>query len=278
MLLDKLTKWSVENDIGELPESVVGESMTLPEVPVAKDSVLVCHEAGPDDWAYSDWFKTDEYIERPWDVDIMTSYSVIFYRNPNYFRELKKRYQDLIRELYMEHNHNPDETLDNLFAKWAGKEKDLYATICEKYGVEPTVAFTKTGLPLRLAETKQEIKQEVDRVEPEPSKTLLYRSSCGDLQAPVAKEKKAPKKAAKTTTKKVATPKASVKKVTTKKAPKNTKKVTTKKTVKKVATKKVQKKICVGGKSQRRPKWAEAMGDDWEPCKSEFKFFKKLCI
>ena len=211
MLLKNLTKWAEENDIGDLPGSAVGESGTLTEVPVAKDSVLVIFEAGPDDWPYSNWYtqldsKTGEFIERPWEIDIMTDWSVIFSRNPNYFRKLKKGYQDVIRELYMKHNHNPDETLDSLFAKWEGKEKDLYTTICEKYGVEPNVAYTKTGIPLRLYEVpevpevkvKQKIEQEVDRVEPEPA----------------AKAKKASKKMVKTTTKKVA--KTTTKKVETK--------------------------------------------------------------
>merc|ERR1719460_960287 len=54
-----------------------------------------------------------------------------------------ERYQDLIRELYTEHNPSKLESLDNLFAKWAGKEKDLYTTICQKYGVEPQVSAVK---------------------------------------------------------------------------------------------------------------------------------------
>tara|TARA_B100001113_G_scaffold274952_1_gene229538 strand:+ start:1093 stop:1644 length:552 start_codon:yes stop_codon:yes gene_type:complete len=154
----------------------------------------------------------------------------------------------------------------------------------EKAKLEKEDLKTAENEVAKMMETADEAKKDVlgNPLMPGQVDLIALHNSQFQNKKPNAKVSKTSTK--KTTTKKVTmipakkSPKASMKKVTTKKAPKNTKKVTTKKTVKKAATKKVQKRIWVGGKNQRRPKWAEAMGDDWEPCKSEFNFFKKLCM
>lgn len=72
--------------------------------------------------------------------------------------------------------------------------------------------------------------------------------------------------------------KGTVKKVV-KKVMKTVKKVvkTAKKPAKKVAAKKTTTKKPAKTTTKKGPKWMEPFGDDWEPCKHEKNFFRKLC-
>ena len=48
-------------------------------------------------------------------------------------------YKKLIRELYADLNPAKLDTLNNIFAKWVDKEKELYEIICKKYAIQPLV-------------------------------------------------------------------------------------------------------------------------------------------
>ncbi|CAE8611331.1 unnamed protein product [Polarella glacialis] len=53
----------------------------------------------------------------------------------------------LICEVYQEHNPSKIDGVDQLLAKYKGKEEQLYFSICEKYKVEPKIPKPDTGAP-----------------------------------------------------------------------------------------------------------------------------------
>ena len=51
--------------------------------------------------------------------------------------DVAKHVQELIREVYAQHNPCKLSDVDLLYGKWAGQEYDLYKRICAKYGAAP---------------------------------------------------------------------------------------------------------------------------------------------
>jgi len=105
----------------------------------------------------------------------------------------------LIVEVYQEHNPSKVDSVDQLLAKYKGKEEQLYHSICEKYSVEPKVPKPDTGAAApdggkdKDGEGKEEQKSdapEAPKAEPAKSTALLpargkgpaaLRQAFGDL-------------------------------------------------------------------------------------------------
>ena len=64
---------------------------------------------------------------------------MFFFFSGCFKRAMAAAYKQLIRELYVDLNPAKLETLNNVFARWVDKEKELYEIICKKYAVEPLV-------------------------------------------------------------------------------------------------------------------------------------------